>query len=103
MLTVGVCCAHGVLLEGVVTVWVRKAACTPLFWSDIPMEIHHGGNMLPASANDSCACFILADASQEPIVEVLQLLSDWFGILVVLLSAELLQGTPLVLICAGSS
>ena len=69
------------------------------------MEIHHGGNMLPASANDSCACFILADASQEPVVEVLQLLTvcDWFGIFVVLLSAELLQGTPLVLICAGSS
>ena len=41
-LTICFCCAHGVLSESVMTVWVREAAFTPLFWADVSMEVYHG-------------------------------------------------------------
>ena len=69
------------------------------------MEVHHAGNVLPASGNNSCTCCIVANAGHEPIIKILQLLAvpDWFDILVVCVSAELLQAIQLVLLCAYSS
>ena len=69
------------------------------------MEVYHGGNVLPASANHSCACCILANTDHKPVIEGLQLLAarHWYSILVVLLLAVLLQCTQRVSFLAASN
>ena len=74
-------------------VWIWKAPFAPLFWCDIPMEIDHTGNVLPASADLLFACGVLFDSNHKPIIESLQILAalHWYSFLMICLLAVLLH------------
>ena len=74
-------------------VWILEAPLAPLFRGDIPMELDHAGNVLPALANDLFARVILLDSSDQRIVESLQVLAafHWHSFSMICLLAVLLH------------
>ncbi len=68
------------------------------------MEVNHGSNMLPASANHSFTCGVLPDSDHKPVIESLQLLAacHWHSILMIFLPTIFLHlQTEVSRVCAA--